>query len=164
MMRARGAVLLVLLAGCRGASPAARVAPADGGAEALFRQLFEVALTERQPAALERAVAPVLVLHAGGRTATLSREMLWQAAQPILTAFPDVRFRVDDVVAQKERAAARVSFTATHRGPWQGISPTARAVNVTEMFFCRIRDGLLAECWQEWDEAGLRAQLTGPQS
>jgi len=27
------------------------------------------------------------------------------------------------------------------------------------MFLCRVEDGHLAECWQEWDEYGLRHQL-----
>ncbi len=148
----------LLLAACAPGRPA----PVPADAEALFRQLFEVAMTQRAPAALERAVAPELTFHAGGQTAALSREALWQVAQPILAAFPDVRFTVEEVVAQGGRAAARVSFTGTHRGAWNGVAPTGRPVRVTEMFFCRIRGGLLAECWQEWDEAGLRAQLTRP--
>jgi predicted ester cyclase len=58
------------------------------------------------------------------------------------------------------RVAARVSFTGTQRGPWKGIQPTGRSVRVTEMFMCRLESNRLTECWQEWDEYGLRQQLT----
>ncbi|MFO7261483.1 MAG: ester cyclase [bacterium] len=69
---------------------------------------------------------------------------------------------VEQVVADGDYAAARIPFVGTHAGEWGGIAPTGRRVSVTEMFFCRIEAGRLAECWQEWDEHGLRQQLTAP--
>ena len=130
------------------------------GAAIAFRRLFEEALTRRDTAALLAAVTPELVIHSRGRSATIRREALWDLSAPILTGFPDIVFHVDDVVAAGDKAAARVSFSATHRAPWGGIAPTGRRVAVTEMFLCRLAAGKIAECWQEWDEYGLRQQLT----
>ena len=145
------------LAGCR--AIARHATPANPSAEALFRTLFETALTQRDSAALSRALAPEFIFHARGSTARVSPHELWSLSQPILRAFPDIQFRVHDVVAAGEKAAARVHFTGTQRGRLGSIAPTGRKVEVTEMFFCRIEAGLLAECWQEWDEHGLRLQL-----
>ncbi len=39
------------------------------------------------------------------------------------------------------------------------LSMLSRSVHVSEMFLCRVEDARLAECWQEWDEYGLRQQL-----
>ncbi len=83
-------------------------------------------------------------------------------SQPILSAFPDSRFRVEDEVWSGAKVAARISFVGTHRGTWNGIAPTGRSVRVSEMFLCRVEDRRLVECWQEWDEYGLRQQLAGP--
>jgi steroid delta-isomerase-like uncharacterized protein len=124
--------------------------------------LFERALTLRDSAALGRAVAPTVIFHAHGDSAVLTRDQLWQMAQPILSAFPDVRFHVEDEVQSREKVAARVTFTGTHRGQWKDLPPTGRVVRVSEMFLCRLVDGRLVECWQDWDEAGLYRQLTAP--
>jgi predicted ester cyclase len=124
--------------------------------------LFERALTLRDTAALHRAVGPTLIFHAHGDSAVLPRDQLWQMAQPILTAFPDVQFHVEEQVRSGGKVAARVLLTGTHRGQWKDLAPTGRAVRVSEMFLCRLANGQLVECWQEWDEAGLYRQLTAP--
>ena len=127
-----------------------------------IRLLFERALTMRDTVALTRAVDSSVIFHSRGRTDTLPREALWQLSQPILTAFPDIRFVVEDEIRAGQKIAARVTFTGTHRGPWQGVQPTGRVARVSEMFICRLRKERLVECWQEWDEYGLREQLRAP--
>lgn len=148
----------VSVVGCR--APARHTpTPPGPSAEVLFRTLFETGLTQRDSAALSRVIAPVFIFHAGGRTARISPHELWSMSQPILRAFPDIQFRVQDVVAEGGKAASRVRFTGSHQRALGSIAPTGRKVEVTEMFFCRIEGGLFAECWQEWDEHGLRLQL-----
>ncbi len=134
----------------------------DNFAPSPIRVLFEQALTIRDTVALTDAVGPSLIFHARGRTDTVTRAQLWQMSQPILTAFPDIRFQVEEEVREGDRVAARVVFTGTQRGRWNGLEATGRSVRVSEMFICRLRDGLLVECWQEWDEYGLRRQLGAP--
>lgn len=142
------------------ASHASPLASGTQSAAAAFHLLFDEALTKRKAAATDAALAPAFIFHGRGQSVTLSPADALKMSQPILTAFPDVAFSVDDVIDSGERAAARISFTGTHQGAWRDILPTGRRVAVTEMFFCRTTDGKLAECWQEWDEQGLLQQLT----
>ena len=127
-----------------------------------FEDFFERAVSHKDTAALLRAVAPELTLHVGARSFTTPREKLWELMQPITTAFPDIQFRVEEVVADGERAAARLRFTGTSRAAWHGLGPTGRRVSVTEMFICHMEGTQLRECWQEWDEANLQEQLAKP--
>lgn len=127
--------------------------------ERLFRLLFEEALTHDDPAMVEAAVGSEFTLHSRGAAFTLTPEQLWHASQPIRTGFPDLRFVVEEVIGEGDRVAARLSFSGTHLGEWSGIAPTGRRVTVSEMFMCRIADGRFVDCWQEWDEHGLREQL-----
>ena len=143
--------VFVALTACRPARPAS---PSP------VQLLFERALTLRDTTALAQAIAPKVVFHARGDSTVLTRDQVLLMAQPILSAFPDIRFRVEDEVRSADKIAARVTFTGTHRGPWRGIQPTGRSVRVSEMFFCRVVREQLAECWQEWDEAGLFQQLS----
>src|SRR6266508_6644173 len=72
-----------------------------------IRLLFERALTLRDTVALPRAVDSSVIFHSRGRTDTLPREALWQLSEPVLTAFPDVRFVVEDEVRAGQKIAAR---------------------------------------------------------
>ncbi|HYT04419.1 MAG TPA: ester cyclase [Gemmatimonadales bacterium] len=150
---------LVLL-GCLGCVTAAgslacrQQTPSDA-----FRLVFEQGVAHRDTAAINEAVAPELIFHERQNVARVPRSQLLQLAGSILEGFPDIRFSVESVIAQGDSAAARITFTGTHQGNWEGIAATGRHVTVTEMFFCRLRGGKLAECWEDWDKWGLIQQL-----
>lgn len=74
-------------------------------------------------------------------------------------AFPDVSFQVEEVIAEGETVAARVTWTGTHRGSFTGIAPTGRAVQQKQMHFMRFRDGQMIEHQALRDDLGLRQQL-----
>jgi len=148
---------------CHAAGLPESPAPALQHASALhaFQDVFERAISLRDTAALVRSVAPQLTMHVRDQSFTVPREQIWALMQPIVTAFPDIQFRVEDVVAGQDRAAARLTFAGTNRAPWHGLGPTGKRVHVSETFLCRLEAAQLRECWQEWDEAALRDQLSG---
>jgi predicted ester cyclase len=74
-------------------------------------------------------------------------------------AFPDVRFSVEDVVAEGDLVAIRWTMRGTHQGPFAGVGPTSREVVLTGMDFVRIRDGKFAELWSNQDTLGLLLAL-----
>ena len=147
--------------GTTGATAEMAVSGADPSivAAQAFRLLFERGIAHRDTVAINAAVAPELKFHERQTVARIPRAALLGMANEILTGFPDVHFTVPSVVAHGDTAAARVEFTGTHRGVWEGIPATGRSVHVTEMFFCHLRNGQLSECWEEWDKWGLIQQL-----
>ena len=149
--------LIGLLLGCHHIVPPASKAAAP---YTTYRLFFEEALGHEDTLALAAAVTPEFVFHARGDSARIPRDALLRLAGPIRRGFPDIQFHVQSVVSTGDTSAVRLIFTGTHRGTWQGIAPTGRRVTVTETFFCRSQRTQLAECWQEWDEYGLRQQLT----
>lgn len=78
-------------------------------------------------------------------------------------AFPDLRVKVEDIVAEEDRVAVRARWTGTHRGSFPGmpVPPTGRQVSFTGMVFWRIRDREIVERWANIDRLGLQQQLTG---
>jgi predicted ester cyclase len=46
-------------------------------------------------------------------------------------AFPDFRFELEDVIAEGDKAVARVSVRGTHRGEMMGLAPTGKRVMTT---------------------------------
>jgi hypothetical protein len=74
-------------------------------------------------------------------------------------AFPDLCFRIEDEFADEFRVATRFTLTGTHRGEWQGISPTGKSIALPGADLFRIVDGRIAEVRVFYDTLGLMRQL-----
>lgn len=90
----------------------------------------------------------------GPETALQYRAMLHKA-------FPDLRVKIEDIIAEGDRVAVRASWTGTHRGllPIMPVPVSNRAFSLTGMVFWRIRDGKIVERWATLDRLGLQQQL-----
>ena len=73
--------------------------------------------------------------------------------------FPDLTFRVEELIAEGETGAARVVWTGTHRGTWAGVAPTGRAGQQKQMHFMHFRDDKMIEHLAVRDDLGLRQQF-----
>lgn len=74
-------------------------------------------------------------------------------------AFPDLQIEIEDMIAQNDRVATRLTFRGTHRGPFRGSEPTGRAVEFTAIRMYRIADGKVVQTWANVDVLGLIGQL-----
>ncbi len=85
---------------------------------------------------------------------------LW-AAQLIRTAFPDLRFDVEALLADDEYVSGRWTMRGTHTGPitFMNIEATGRPVVMGGQEIFRIRDGRLAEVWHCEDVGAMLEQL-----
>ena len=52
------------------------------------------------------------------------------------SAFPDLRITIDDLMAQGDKAAARVTFRGTQQGEFQGIPATGKSFASSQVI-CR---------------------------
>jgi steroid delta-isomerase-like uncharacterized protein len=75
------------------------------------------------------------------------------------TAFPDLDRKVEDLLAEGDRVAARWTATGTHRGVFNGIPPTGKVATSSGITIFRIADGRIVEEWGESDTLGLLMQL-----
>lgn len=74
-------------------------------------------------------------------------------------AFPDFTARVDDIFAEDDMVAMRVTLSGTHDGPFMDMPPTGRSFEVQNTVFTRIQDGKIAERWVQPDMMGMLQQL-----
>jgi steroid delta-isomerase-like uncharacterized protein len=68
------------------------------------------------------------------------RAHLKAAITQFRTGFPDLRAEVEDLVAEGDRVAMRVSITGTHTGPFFGVAPTDRTVSIEQFHFVQVND------------------------
>jgi predicted ester cyclase len=76
-----------------------------------------------------------------------------------IDAVPDFRWRVRDVVVERDTIAARLFNIGTPAKSWLGIEPTGKTVETLEFAFHKARDGKFYEMNYAMDVVGLRKQL-----
>jgi predicted ester cyclase len=74
-------------------------------------------------------------------------------------AFPDLHFKIEDIVAEGDKVAYRLTVSGTHKGEFQGILPTNKEVSFSSTGISNIVDGKVAEDWVDADTMGLMQQL-----
>jgi steroid delta-isomerase-like uncharacterized protein len=125
----------------------------------IARRLIEEDLNTGDPEAARRIVAPDFYDHTNPPHLQHGLEGHLGVVDLFHTAFPDVRWTIDDMLAEDDRVAMRLTMRGTHRGDFFGIPPTGRPVEVGGTHVVRIRDGWVVEHWGHNDDLGLMRQL-----
>ena len=74
-------------------------------------------------------------------------------------AFPDVRFEIEDQIAEGEMVVTRWKATGTHEGDLMGTPPTGKKSTITGIGIDRFENGKIVEAWGNWDTLGMFQQL-----
>jgi steroid delta-isomerase-like uncharacterized protein len=74
-------------------------------------------------------------------------------------AFPDLEATVDQVIAEGDRVAMRVTLSGTHRGEFMDVEPTGTSFEIEHAIFVRFEDDQIVELWGQLDAFELRRQL-----
>jgi len=126
----------------------------------VVRNLFETVWNDTNFIGVEEMWGPDVLFHFRGSTNTLGPEGLQAMVESHHAAFPDFQFVVEDIIAEGDRVAARVRFSASHTGEeWFGLPATGRKIDVTEMMFFRFQNGRVVEAWEDYDGYVMRRQL-----
>ncbi len=77
-----------------------------------------------------------------------------------IAAFPDLRLTVEDVIVDGLKAVARVRYTGTQQGEFQGMPATGKAVDIQLIdIFVFADDGRVREHWGVIDLLTMMQQL-----
>lgn len=84
---------------------------------------------------------------------------LMETLAGLRTAFPDMRWRVEEQIAEDSRVLTRFVWEGTHRGDFLGIPPTHRAVSVWGMVIDQFEGPKVKSTRILMDTLGLMQQL-----
>jgi len=79
--------------------------------------------------------------------------------QQLRQGFPDIRFTIEDLVAEGDRVAARWRWEATHTGRFRTYAATGAHVTNTGIAIYQLTDGRIARAWLETDRLGALQQI-----
>jgi steroid delta-isomerase-like uncharacterized protein len=121
----------------------------------LVRRFYREAIVERDSAACERLLTVDFVHNGEPRGRAGQR----QEVGYFLDAFPDLQHEIELIFGEDELVAAHQRWRGTHGGEFLGVAASGRAVEFSSTAILRVRDGLIAEAWDELDSGAILAQL-----
>jgi steroid delta-isomerase-like uncharacterized protein len=127
-----------------------------------FKRLYEEVFNQGNLDVADELIGPNVVEHQqqpGVSPDAAGPELVRQIARFFRSAFPDLHIAVDDLIAEGDRVAARVTISGTHQGEMLGIPPTGKHVEVSSIDIIRFQDGKAAEHWGETDIMSMMQQL-----
>ena len=75
----------------------------------------------------------------------------------MLAGFPDYQTIIDDIFAEGDKVAVRITMSGTNTGSFMGIPATGK--HVAGIYIARIVNGKIVEHWGEEDGVSLLQQL-----
>lgn len=87
------------------------------------------------------------------------REGLKEIIAQLRTAFPDMHWVVDEMLAEGSKVCTRFTWSGTHRGMFLGIPATGRPITVKGVVVDRLEAGKMADSRILMDSLGMMQQL-----
>jgi steroid delta-isomerase-like uncharacterized protein len=77
----------------------------------------------------------------------------------IFSAFPELHFQTEQLIAENDLVVARLIVQGTHRGEFMGVAATGRQVKFQAVDIYRLGGNKIVEQWVIMDALGLLQQL-----
>ena len=106
----------------------------------------------------DKYYAPDFIYH-DVSTGDMNREQTIQDMVTYLSAFPDVNYSIDDILAEGDKTVIRCTVQATHKGTFMGIPATGKQIVVKGVEINKIKGGKIVETWDFLDSLGMMQQL-----
>ncbi len=126
--------------------------------KAIVRRTWEELFNQGKLATADELISASFINHAAsgsppGPTSFRQLVMFYR------NAFPDVKFTIEDMLAEGDKVVMRNSFSGTHQGVFMGIAPTGRRVSQEQIHIVRVANGQVVEHWAVRDDLSLMRQL-----
>jgi steroid delta-isomerase-like uncharacterized protein len=154
---ARWALLLSAIGACTPASaqrPAMNDTTRDQNKKNV-RTLYEECMNPGNWALLEQLIAPDYAGPQGEKGPNAFKSVI----MGLKSAFPDIHYTVEDIVAEGDSVAIRWHWSGTHRAPFRGFAPTQKSFTNTGAAIFHLRDGKIVASTIETDRLGFLQQL-----
>ncbi len=122
------------------------------------RQFF-VAIDENDFDRLSGLLDPDFALYVPELPDALGKDALIQAISTHYASFPDWRHVIDDVVAEGDQVAIRLTQYGTHIAEYEGIPATGNEIEMAAIHLATIVEGKVKDWWLVEDYLGLYQQL-----
>lgn len=131
----------------------------DSSAKAMIRQYYQDLWNRWDLSVADRIIAPQVVFRGSLGVAVEGLDGFKSYVRLVQAAFPDFHNRVDELIEEGSRVAARLTYSGTHRGELYGVAPTSRRVEYNGIALFRIEAGRIAEGFVVGDTLSVLRQI-----
>lgn len=124
----------------------------------VVRRFIEEIFLRRDFAAVDELLTEDFTPHTWGPMPP-GRDGLKEAITRVSAGISDARMTIEDVIAEGDRVAVRLTSSAAHTGEFMGMPPSGKRYEIGEIHIFRLRDGRVAEHWHQADFLGMMNQL-----
>ncbi|HKU13818.1 MAG TPA: ester cyclase [Steroidobacteraceae bacterium] len=125
--------------------------------KAVARSFFEDVLSTGKLEDYAKSHAPDFVAHSEGRAASLEEDMA--AAREQRKALPDMRVKVNHIVAEDDLVSVYWTASGTNTVAAWGIPATGKSLSLNGMTLFRFERGLIQEEWSVFNMYSILKQL-----
>jgi len=129
--------------------------------KAVARRVIDEVLNNKDMSVLSELVSPNYVYH-GAFGDAKGPEGLSEIISAYHNAFPDIHATIDEMVAEGNTVAFRLSIQGTFTGEMMGMAPTGKQLNQVEGVFIHFKDGKEVETFPFSDGMTFFQQLGIP--
>jgi steroid delta-isomerase-like uncharacterized protein len=126
--------------------------------KAIVRRFVDEVFVAGDEAAVDELVAADFVPHTWGSVEP-GTASLKQAMERVSGGLSDVSMTIDDMIAEGDRVAVRLTSHAVHSGEFMGMPPSGNDYTISEVHIFRIADDRIAEHWHVADLMSMMKQL-----
>ena len=127
--------------------------------KAIVRRFIEEIFVRGRKDTVDELVADDFVAHTWPSPTGDPKADLKAAIDRAAAGLSDSEFRIDDLIAEGDQVAARLTTAATQTGDFMGMPPTNKRYSIEEIHWFRLRDGKVVEHWHQLDQMGMMKQL-----
>ncbi len=126
----------------------------------VVRRLYEEVWNKRRLEVVNEIISPSHALHdANVSGSAIGPEAYKRVVTRWVTAFPDLRFTIEDTVCEKDKLVVSWNISGTHKGEYLGIAPTNKKISVDGITINHIASGKIMDSYASWDALGMMQQL-----
>lgn len=135
--------------------------PAQSAEEmkAIARRFLDELYNKGNTTVVDEQMTPNFVYHTAEPPITRDSAGVIQEARMLRSAFPDLRFTIDEMVVEGDKMMVRWTMSGTHDGDFYGVQPTHKQVTWSGIGSAQMSDGKNVAWWNFPDEMGLMQKL-----
>ena len=125
----------------------------------LIRRYYADLWNRWDDAAVDEIIAPGIKFRGSLGVTVSGRDGFRGYVARVRAAFPDFHNQIDELLAEGDTVAARLTYSATHQGKLYGAAPSGKRVEYVGTAFFRISQGQITRGLVYGDTLGLMRQI-----
>jgi steroid delta-isomerase-like uncharacterized protein len=128
--------------------------------KAIVHRLYEEVWNRRKLEVIKEIISPSHALQAPNMSgSSIGPEAYKRNVLAFLAGFPDLRWSIEDTIAEKDKVVACWTISGTHKGDYLGIPATNKKVSVEGITIHNVAGGKIMDSYSNWDILGMMQQL-----